>query len=67
VPAVIFKGSGFYSTDNRRGGGGKNGGSSSDAGDSEAAVKTVSATDGDGHSEPADSAADSKVEAGSAD
>ena len=67
VPAVIFKGSGFYSTDNRRGGGSKNGGSSSDAGDSEAGAKTVSASDGDGHSEPADSGADSKVKAGSAD
>ena len=31
MPAVIFKGSGFYSTDNRKGQAGKNGGSDSSA------------------------------------
>jgi len=33
MPAVIFKGSGFYSTDNRKGQAGDNGGSGSGASD----------------------------------
>jgi putative FmdB family regulatory protein len=62
LPAVIFKGSGFYSTDNRKSGSGHNGGS----------AKSDSATSGDngGPSQdatPAPAASEPKVEAAKAD
>jgi putative FmdB family regulatory protein len=43
-PAVIFKGSGFYSTDNRKGASGGNGGSSSDSSSESAGPKAEAAT-----------------------
>lgn len=49
VPAVIFKGSGFYSTDNRSGS--RRNGGSTDAGDgAEAPASTTSSGDDHGHS-----------------
>jgi putative FmdB family regulatory protein len=53
VPAVIFKGSGFYSTDNRSGSrrnGGSSSDSSSDSSDSTPAASASSSDDGHGHS-----------------
>ena len=52
LPAVIFKGSGFYSTDNRKSSIGGNGGSGA-------------VSSGDGHSQ--DSSGETKAEAATAD
>lgn len=61
-PAVIFKGSGFYSTDNRSSSSERDSSSSSSERDS---GSSPASSNGDGHSHAADSSApsDSKVEA----
>lgn len=63
LPAVIFKGSGFYSTDNRKSGGGGNG-RSSDA-DSASASSDVHghSHEGAGHSHDGDNASTTKAAA----
>jgi putative FmdB family regulatory protein len=48
VPAVIFKGSGFYSTDNRSGNR-RNGGSSSDSSSDSSDSTPTAPTSSDGH------------------
>lgn len=50
LPAVIFKGSGFYSTDNRRSGGRTNGSSASSDGGDTGNGHGHSHDDGHGHS-----------------
>ncbi len=57
MPAVIFKGSGFYSTDNRKGQAGNNGGSDSGSG----------ASDDHGKSHDGGESKESKAEATTAD
>ena len=61
MPAVIFKGSGFYSTDNRKGQAGDNGGSGSGASDDHG--KSHDGGESKGSKEPKES----KAEATTAD
>ena len=59
VPAVIFKGSGFYSTDNRKNSS-RDGGSISEEKSPE---KTAASTNGDGHSHGGSGDSHAKTEA----
>ncbi|MDO8614869.1 MAG: zinc ribbon domain-containing protein [Dehalococcoidia bacterium] len=58
LPAVIFKGSGFYSTDNRKGGSSGNGSAPSDS---------AAAKDGPSHADAPQPPAETKVEAAKAE
>jgi len=64
LPAVIFKGSGFYSTDNRKGQAGDNGGSGSGASDDHG--KSHDGGESKGSKEPKEPK-ESKAEATTAD
>lgn len=63
LPAVIFKGSGFYSTDNRKGYASGGNGSSSSSSDGDKSEPASSGSESKSSSEPKSSGSETKAEA----